>query len=69
MARAALGWSLNDLRDASGLGRATLARFELDSPVADATLATICATYEREGVEFIERGTHRGGVVPPLEGR
>ncbi len=69
MARAALDWSLSQAAEASRLGRATLARFELDQQVSDESIAKLRAAYEREGVEFIRGGVYRGGVVPPVEGR
>jgi transcriptional regulator with XRE-family HTH domain len=69
MARAALRWNLDDLARASGLGRATLARFELEQPVAAETVAKARAAFEREGVVFIERGVYIGGVVPPVGGQ
>ena len=69
MARAALDWSLSDAASASGLGRATLARFELDQQVSEDTLQKLRSAYEREGVEFIKGGVYRGGVVPPVAER
>ena len=41
MARAALKWSLSDLADAAGVGRATAARFELGEAVAPASIAAM----------------------------
>lgn len=69
MARTALGWSAADLAKAAGVGYATVARFETGERVKDAYVAKLRQAIEREGVVFIERGAHVGGVVPPLEGR
>lgn len=69
MARAALGWSLTDAARACGLGRATLARFELEQQVNEESVQRLRSAYEGVGVEFIKGGVYRGGVVPPLDGR
>jgi transcriptional regulator with XRE-family HTH domain len=69
MARAALGWSLDDLAEASAIPRRTIARFEADENVRRESVAKMRETFEREGVVFIGRGVHFGGVVPPMEGR
>lgn len=69
MARAALNWSLSELAGASGLGRATLARFELGQPVAPETIAKAKSAFEREHVKFVESGPHKGAVrrAAPIE--
>ena len=69
MARAGLGWSLDDLAHASGVGRRTIVKFESDETVSDETVAKLRATFEREGVVFVPHGLYVGGVVPPMEGR
>ena len=56
MARAALGWSLTDLAAAAGLGRATIARFELGETVAEASITAMRTALESGGVEFIPAG-------------
>ena len=61
MARAALGWSLTDLAAAAGLGRATIARFELGETVAEASISAMRTALEGGGVEFIPAGA----VVKP----
>jgi len=67
MARAALGWSLDDLAKAADVDKRTLMLLEADEPVIAANVAKLRSTLESEGVVFIERGVHYGGVVPPLE--
>jgi len=56
MARAALGWSLNDLAAHARLGRATVARFELGEPVSGATVAALRDALEDAGIELIAAG-------------
>lgn len=69
MARSALGWSAAQLARAAAVGYATVARFETDDRVNEASIAKLRKTLEREGVVFIEKGVYVGGVVPPREGR
>jgi DNA-binding XRE family transcriptional regulator len=69
MARAGLGWTLDDLAKASGVNRRTILNFENDGPAAPASLAKMREAFEREGVVFIARGVYVGGVVPPLGGQ
>lgn len=64
MARAALKWSLSDLADAAGVGRATAARFELGEAVAPASIAAMRSAYEASGVSFVEAGKYAGAVHP-----
>lgn len=52
MARAALGWSLPDLADRTGLHVNTLSKFEGGSDAKRSTLEKLWAAYVREGVEF-----------------
>lgn len=66
MARAALRWSLDDLAAASGLGRATLARFELGNTVANETAAKIRVAFEQERVKFVDTGPLKGAVYSGL---
>lgn len=66
MARVGLGWTLDDLAKASAVNRRTILNFENDGPAAPASLAKILKAFDREGVVFIERGVHVGGVVPPI---
>lgn len=69
MARAGLGWTLDDLAKASGVNRRTILNFENDGPALAISLAKLRAALEAEGVVFIERGVYVGGVVPPVDGR
>lgn len=64
MARAALKWSLSDLAEAAGVGRATAARFELSEAVASASIAAMRSAYEAAGVTFVETGKLAGAVHP-----
>ena len=64
MARAALKWSLSDLAEAAGVGRATAARFELGEAVAPASIAAMRSAYEAVGVGFVETGKLAGAVHP-----
>lgn len=63
MARAALNWSLTELAERSGLGRATLARFELGQTVTPETIAAIRKTFEAARVRIIDKGPFKGGVT------
>lgn len=69
MARAALGWTLDDLATAAVVNRRTILNFENDGPASDASLQKLRSALEREGVVFIERGVYVGGVVPPIAGQ
>jgi transcriptional regulator with XRE-family HTH domain len=69
MARTALGWSRSELAEAANVAERTVSRFEDDETVASETVKALRAALEREGVDLIESGTYRGGVVPPMEGR
>ena len=62
MARAALKWSLTDLAEAAGVGRATVARFELGEPVTAANIAAMRAAFESKRVRFIDTGKLAGAV-------
>lgn len=68
MARAALGWSLDDLAAASGVSRRTLARFEAGETVLPARVKALRHALEGKGVLFIDSGRMAGGVIPPKEG-
>jgi transcriptional regulator with XRE-family HTH domain len=62
MARAALKWSLSDLAEAAGVGRATVARFELGETVAPASVAAMRAAFEAKRVRFVDSGRMAGAV-------
>ena len=65
MARTALDWSLQDLADASGVSRRTIARFEAGESVLSGRVQALRHTFEAQGVRFINGGSYDGGVVPP----
>lgn len=67
MARAALGWSLDDLAAASGVSRRTLARFEAGETVLPGRVKALRHALEAKGVLFIDSGRMAGGVIPPKE--
>jgi transcriptional regulator with XRE-family HTH domain len=52
MARAALGWSLPDLADKTGLHVNTLAKFEGGTDARRSTLEKLWNAFAKEGVEF-----------------
>jgi transcriptional regulator with XRE-family HTH domain len=64
MARAALSWSAADLAKASGLGYATVARFESGHNLADTSVATIQAALEAAGATFSASGDRVAVSVP-----
>jgi transcriptional regulator with XRE-family HTH domain len=63
-ARALLNWSQSDLAQASGVGRRTIADFELDSrtPLVT-TLADMIKALEDVGIEFIDATDDHGPGV------
>lgn len=65
MARVALGWKGSDLAAASGVGPATVARFELGQNVQPDRVQAMRRAFEDKGVQFIDGGKLAGGVVPP----
>jgi ribosome-binding protein aMBF1 (putative translation factor) len=66
MARAALGWSLDALSEASGVNRWTILRFENEESVArPKNREALVATFEAAGVRLLHKGADAGGVVPP----
>lgn len=65
MARAGLGWSLDDLAALSGVNRRTILNFENEDRASPRSIAKLRETLEGGGVVFIERGVYLGGVVPP----
>jgi transcriptional regulator with XRE-family HTH domain len=66
MARAALGWSLDQLAAVSGVSRNTILRLEkgVSTPRAG-NHDSIRDAFEAAGVRFLEEGRDAGGVVPP----
>lgn len=65
MARTALGWSVTDLSTFSGVGRSTVARFELGQNVQPDRVQAMRRALEAAGVQFVEGGKLAGAVVPP----
>jgi transcriptional regulator with XRE-family HTH domain len=68
MARAALGWTLDDLAAASDVGRRTVARFEAGELVLPGRVQKLRQALEAGGVVFVDQGQWAGAVVPPREG-
>jgi transcriptional regulator with XRE-family HTH domain len=66
-ARGWLGWSQDDLAAESGVGRATIARFELSAEIRQGpTLAAIQRAFEDAGVEFqFENSDPIGFLIRP----
>lgn len=66
MARAALGWSLDDLAAAAGVNRKTVLAFEREKRrPRDANAEAIRRAFEDANVRFLQEGEDIGGVVPP----
>ena len=53
-ARGLLGWSMQDLADASQVHKDTIRRFEGGGSVLPRTIANLRAALESAGVEFVE---------------
>jgi transcriptional regulator with XRE-family HTH domain len=64
MARAALRWSLTDLAEASGVGRATAARFELGQSVEADKVSAMRGALIAAGAQFVRRPGRVGVTVP-----
>lgn len=67
MARAGLGWTLDDLAEASGVGRRTVAKFEAGGNVAPESVAKLQAALITGGAAFTNGGG-RIGVSVAREG-
>jgi len=63
MARAALKWSLVDLKEKTGLSKTTLIRFEAGLGVYHSTAIKLAQTFANEGVIFIYADATRGPGV------
>ena len=64
-ARALLKWSANELASKSGIGSATIQRYEVVDGVPNANIKTLTAikvALEKAGVEFIGTPEHDPGV-------
>lgn len=66
MARSALRWTLDDLAEASGVSRPTVARFEGGGSIKPSTAAHLREAFEAKGMTFVDDGPMAGAVVPPL---
>ncbi|MDX8481780.1 transcriptional regulator [Mesorhizobium sp. VK24D] len=62
MARVALGWGTRDLARNAGVSPDTIARFERGEELKTSTIATIRATFEAAGIEFIPENGGGPGV-------
>ena len=60
MARAALRLSLDDLAEASGVGRCTIAKYEAAGTVLPDTVETLRQTFVKEGIAFTNGGSRAG---------
>jgi transcriptional regulator with XRE-family HTH domain len=65
MARAALKWSLTDLADKAGVGRATVARFELgEGETSSDKIKAMRKALSDAGADFTGRAGRVGVTVP-----
>jgi transcriptional regulator with XRE-family HTH domain len=62
MARAALGWSTQELAHEAGVGVNTVNRFENGQDARMSSVAAIRATLEAAGVIFVEENGQGAGV-------
>ena len=66
MARAALGWTLDETANTSGVNRRTILRYEQsESAMRAKNLSALRRAFEAAGVRFIDEGADAGGVIPP----
>jgi len=64
MARAALGWSLLDVQEKTGINKNTVVRFESGKGVLVSTLVKLEKFFTGEGLIFVnEGGEHGQGVL------
>lgn len=61
MARAALGWSVDDLARETGLSRRTVLRLEGGETVAPESIEAMRQAFVKEGIAF-DNGGKRAGV-------
>tara|TARA_R110002124_G_scaffold287185_1_gene471067 strand:+ start:1479 stop:1682 length:204 start_codon:yes stop_codon:yes gene_type:complete len=64
MARAGLDWRAQDLADKSGVGYATIARFEAGANISAESLGKITETLEAQGVQFGRKASRSSVSVP-----
>ncbi len=62
MARVAVGLGVRDLAAKAGVAQATVSRLERGEDLKPATVASIRAALESEGVEFIDENGGGAGV-------
>jgi transcriptional regulator with XRE-family HTH domain len=60
-----MDWTLDDLAAASGVSRRTILRFEQGETVQPEKSRRMRQALEAVGVEFIDGGRMKGGVIPP----
>lgn len=60
MARAALGWTLDDLANASRVGRRTVAKFEAGGSILPEKSEAMRAAFVAKGVAFTNGGKRAG---------
>jgi transcriptional regulator with XRE-family HTH domain len=60
MARAALGWSLDDLARHSGVSRRTVAKFEAGGNVLPEMMETLRSSLVKAGIGFTNGGKRAG---------
>ena len=70
MARAALGWSVQDAGRNAGVGANTVSRFENGTEAREATRRALRSAYEYAGVEFIPENGGGPGIrlLPTQDG-
>lgn len=65
MARAALGWSLDETAIASSVNRRTILRYEQrESRMRTLNQQALRRAFEVAGLRFIDEGEFAGGVAP-----
>jgi transcriptional regulator with XRE-family HTH domain len=63
MARAALGWTLQDLEQKSGVGRNTISRYEAGHDILASALQSLEKVLTEEGVIFFDDDKNFGTGV------
>lgn len=64
MARAALRWSIDDLAERAGVGRATIARFETGAEIRPDRATALRNALETAGVKILDQDERSGGGGP-----
>jgi transcriptional regulator with XRE-family HTH domain len=64
MARAALGWSLDEFAAQAGVGRVTVARFESGGPLSPDSLLKLEIALTNGGAQMIDQAGRVGVTVP-----